>query len=212
MSLSRSVVLSAFSLFTASFAATALADHPTYAVSILQNSYSPVNQQVMALIGQKNLKGLKEVLKKPGSVNVADNKGARPAHYAAHMGNLDAMKLFVSLGADVKATTFGGWTTLHYAVAAGHADLAEYLIAHGVAIDAKDVGGESPLFYGVESGNTTIAEWLIKRGANVNHENSKGETPLSVAKGHKMVKMIELLQKLGGKEGAAYTPDPNDRD
>lgn len=214
MSRSRASVLSALLLTSAFVSLAAQAQHPStaaqadnYAVYILERSKSPVNQQIMALIGKKDFKGLRNLIKKGTSIDEADNKGCRPIHYAAYMGSLEAMKIFAANRADLKASTFGRWSALHYAALGGHTEVIDFLVASGVPIDIVDSGGESPLFYAVESGHMATVQWLIEHGANINHENRKGDTPLSVAieNGHR--RLVEYLRQLGAAERSGEAQD-----
>lgn len=204
MSLLRSAILSAMLVIAASYSPLSLADHHPYAVGILEGTESQVNRQVIDLIRKQDFKQLREMFAKGVRVNVADNKGGRPIHFAAFMGSVEAVKVLADLGADLKATTFGGWTTLHYAAYGGHSQVADFLIKAGIPVDVPDSGGESPLYYAIETGNLVMTEWLISHGADINHENYKGETPLDTALGTPHKQLVEYLKKRGAKAG-----DPN---
>lgn len=202
----RAIVLLALSLGSLVFSATSMADHQAYAVSILENSYSPLNRRFMALLGQNDLKSIEELVSSQPNINVADGKGVRLVHYAAFIGNIDVLNLLVARGADPKAATIGGWTTLHYAVHNGQLEMAKLLVSKGLPIEAKDLGGETPLFYAVEAGHIATVQWLIAKGADVNNGNNQGEMPLTAAKEHKHQQIVDLLLKAGAKEGAPYKP------
>ncbi len=47
--------------------------------------------------------------------------------------------------------------------------------------------------------HTAIVEALIKAGADVNIADRQGITPLSLARRHGYAKMVQLLEKAGGK-------------
>jgi len=102
MSRSRPAILAALLLIAAAYSATSLADHPPYAVGILVGTESPVNRQVIALIVNKDYKQLQELVSKGININTPDNKGGRLIHFAAHMGSIEAVKIFANLGADRK--------------------------------------------------------------------------------------------------------------
>jgi ankyrin repeat protein len=194
----RSVVLSAVLVLSAAYSGGALADHPTFAVAILEQTESPVNRQVIDLVNKKDFKQLQALASK-GEVKQADYKGVAPIHLAAYMGSAEAVKILLKAGVDPKASTFGGWTALHYAAFAGQSAVAELLLAAGVPVDARDTGGESPMFYAIETGNLEMVQWLVAHGADVNHTTNHGETPLAAAMENEQRAIVEYLQKLGAK-------------
>lgn len=200
MLLKRTFMLSTLCLAAAIYSPVVLADHQAYAVSILEESKSLLNRQVMRLIVQKDYKGLESLLTQVTDVNVADVNGVRPVHYAAYMGSTDAINLLNKHGASLSAATFGGWTTLHYAAHAGHVEMSNLLLSKGVPIEVKDTGGETALFYAVENNRISVVQGLLANGANVNNGNNKGEMPLDVAKEHRYAPIIELLKKAGAKD------------
>jgi ankyrin repeat protein len=201
MLLKRSLILSTLFLASAIYAPVAMADHQAYAVSILEESKSPLNRQAMLLITQKDYVGLEALLKQAENINAADAKGVRPVHYAAYMGSTEAMNLLIKHGAALTGATFGGWTTLHYAAHGGHVEMSKLRVSNGVPIEVKDTGGETALFYAVEKNMTSVVQWLLANGANVNNGNNKGEMPLDVAKANQYGLMIELLKNAGAKDG-----------
>jgi ankyrin repeat protein len=58
---------------------------------------------------------------------------------------LEAVKLLVSLGADVNAHSATGWTPLHAAAYAGADAIVQFLIEHGAVIDVQNGCGQTPL-------------------------------------------------------------------
>jgi ankyrin repeat protein len=58
---------------------------------------------------------------------------------------LEAVKLAIALGADVKATNDTGETALHGAAAGGYAPVIQLLVEKGAALNAKNRLGETPL-------------------------------------------------------------------
>jgi ankyrin repeat protein len=66
---------------------------------------------------------------------------------------LEAVKLLVSLGADVKASNSDGDTCLHGAAFHGYANVIEFLASQGADLTAKNKAGQTPLDLTVETDN-----------------------------------------------------------
>ena len=99
-------------------------------------------------------------------------------HVAAALGNIEAIKQHLAVGADVNARkAHGGTTPLHRAASRGHKEVAELLIANGA-----DVNQVAEMKRVDVSGNTTVKT-----------------TPLDFAKRHPEI--ADLLRKHGAKTG-----------
>jgi ankyrin repeat protein len=134
-------------------------------------------------------------------------------HFAAMFGNLEAVKQYITAGADVNAIDDDeGMTPLILAAANGHKEIVVLLITEGADVNAKDKYGRTPLLMAVMGIETVLApvekeivELLIAKGADVNAlivsgpSEFKGKTPLVLAKRHP--ELTDLLRKHGGKTG-----------
>lgn len=181
-------------------ASFAQAQHPNYAISILQQTTNELNLKVMYFIGTRDFRSLETAVKDAKDVNVPDTKGVSPIHYAAAMGSAVATKIMVDRGANIMALTFGKWSPLHYAAFGGHLETVQFLVSKGAVIDAQDSGGETPLFYAIEGGHLRVVEWLIKQKANVNIVNYQDISPLELAKEMGLQPIIDLLIKAGASD------------
>lgn len=81
------------------------------------------------------------------TVNSYAYDGWTPLHLAAFFGHLDAARLLLAEGADVRAVSRNGMknTPLHAATAGRHGDIALLLLQHGADPAALDAGGYTPL-------------------------------------------------------------------
>jgi ankyrin repeat protein len=68
---------------------------------------------------------------------------------------LDAIKLFVEMGADVNAVNEQGNTALHLAAQRGNDRAIEYLVSKGAKLDVKNKGNRTPLDLARASKTTT---------------------------------------------------------
>ena len=73
------------------------------------------------------------------NVNLTDNYGLTPLHYAAKSNNKDIAEFLLSVGADAKSKDNNAWTPLHYASCYGHDNLAASLAIgnHGTVLYRK---------------------------------------------------------------------------
>jgi len=143
-------------------------------------------------------------------VNLGDHRGITPIFLAAKSGNLEMLRLLLSVGADVNSRDAAGETPLFEAVRkgdnvaakSGNLEMLRLLLSVGADVNSKDAAGETPLFEAVRKGDNVIAQTLIKHGAAVNVVNNEGGTPLSLAE-HETLR--ELLQENGALDilGAA---------
>ncbi|MDQ7839347.1 MAG: ankyrin repeat domain-containing protein [Thermodesulfobacteriota bacterium] len=122
--------------------------------------------------------------------------------------NPNAIKRWISKGADVNAKNEYGDTPLCIASSGGHKgskEIVELLISCGAKVYVKGYWGGTPLHNAISNGNKEIVELLISNGADVNAKDKNGITPLSLAseKGHKEI--IELLKAHGAFDGNIFT-------
>ncbi len=149
------------------------------------------------------------------------NAGSTPLMRAARSGDSAAMKLLISKGADVKATTRDGNNILLFAAGVGYRDKntrgseAEALEAVKVALDAgldlsyTNPKGETALHGAADRGADKVVQFLIDKGSKINAKTRQGYTPVDIAMGKAVViqlpvphdSTVALLKKLGGLEG-----------
>jgi ankyrin repeat protein len=82
-----------------------------------------------AALKGKKADAVKLMIEKGAEVNVADEGGATPLHYAAKSGDVDAIRLLIKAGADLEARTREGKTVWDYAVEGGQDYQAQSLKA-----------------------------------------------------------------------------------
>ena len=114
-------------------------------------------------------------------------------HQASVEGYVEALLLFIALGADVNAMDEYNRTALHYAK---NKEIASVLVALGADIDAFDIRECTPLRQAVLYTRIDVAEYLLQEGADVNAPEYKyGETPLHTAVLLKKpdIRMVKIL-------------------
>ena len=85
-----------------------------------------------------NIEGVKQHLAAGMDVDVKDESGETPLHFA---DNKEIADLLITSGADVNDADDGGATPLHKAAFQGYTEIAELLIANGADVNAKTMSG-----------------------------------------------------------------------
>ncbi|KAK0168950.1 hypothetical protein PV327_002706 [Microctonus hyperodae] len=117
------------------------------AVSCLPNTDSALSDSEKILldwIKEGNEKKVWDILSIDAScINIPDEDGMMPIHWAADRGYVEILKCLIENGADINAQDDDGQTALHYAASCGHRDVVEYLLSVGVKL-LKDNEGLTP--------------------------------------------------------------------
>lgn len=151
----------------------------------------------------------------PGIANIRA-RGTTPLFIASGAGNLAAVDLLISHGADVNALNDYGASPLFAASYSGNIELVRFLLDHGADPDnsrksmpilaasqenrievlrllidrgASVTASKTPLLRACQNGCTEIVELLVGHGAPVNRVSKNGDTPLAAAirNGHRGV-------------------------
>jgi pectate lyase len=138
-------------------------------------------------------------------VDIKDELGWTPLHWAASTGQEEVAEFLIANGANVNVGAYNNRTPLHQAAQAGWRKLAELFISEGAEVDVKDRRGDTPLHRAASAGHRAVVELLIAKGANVNEKGRNGQTPLyrAVQRGHKDV--AEVLIYKGADINAKVT-------
>lgn len=82
--------------------------------------------------------------------------------YASWVGNIDAVKHLVDLGANVNAPDSSNATALHLAIWKDHTDIALFLLQKGATSTAMSVDGMAPNDIAILRSNVPIMEAIQK--------------------------------------------------
>lgn len=108
---------------------------------------------------------------------------------AAQYGQLQSVKKFLSLGANVNTKKSDGTTPLIAAAEGCYPDVVKFLLAKGADVNAKDAYGRTALFYASKGGSgggepiasarvLAVVNALLANGAHVNAKDNSGNTAL----------------------------------
>ncbi|OGN65848.1 MAG: hypothetical protein A2888_03340 [Chlamydiae bacterium RIFCSPLOWO2_01_FULL_28_7] len=84
---------------------------------------------------------------------------------AAKLGNIDAIKILLNLGAQIDHVDNDGITALMTAAQMGHLNVVEFLVQNGTQIDHADNIGWTALMAAANNNHPNVVEFLVQNGA-----------------------------------------------
>ncbi|RLN86781.1 hypothetical protein BBJ28_00026226, partial [Nothophytophthora sp. Chile5] len=128
---------------------------------------------------------------------------------AARSNRVDAARLLIEYGADVRQGPNAYSSPLSIAAFYGNVEFLDFVLTQDPDTVHTAIGGKTALWTAVNRGFVDAVSLLIKRGAIVDYENEKGRTPLldAAAKGDE--RMVNLLLCAIAKERGNPVVWPN---
>ena len=123
-------------------------------------------------------------------------------HYAAEMGETDALKHLIASGVEVDSRHNPIYsspvdTPLFMAAWEQHVEAVEILLEHGANPDYQNPVGNSALGRAAGVGNLRMTNALLTAGANVDIKDRNGTTPLMMAAAGGHEDVVETLLAAG---------------
>ena len=100
-------------------------------------------------VGTRNFQKVKEYLDSGSEVDVLNDRGETPLHYAATFGFKEVAQILINKGANIESKNIDGMTPLHLSAQSRNINVAELLITKGANVNAKNTGGMTPLHLAV---------------------------------------------------------------
>jgi len=159
-------------------------------------------------IRQDDLATIRTLLREEG-VNTRDAQGQTPLMLAAAYGSVEAVRVLVAAGADVKASSGGGLTALH--LAADDPAKTRLLLDAGADVNAVSQLGRTPLLVAASvSVGADVVRQLLAKDADVNVADTSGVTPLIAAANADNREVADILLARGADVHArAKTGQPS---
>ena len=131
-------------------------------------------------------------------LNVRDENGQTPLHYAAKSDFADGIELMVRKGAVPDVLDHYGFSSYLWAVVAGRFSATNVLLNLGVDVNSASADGRSALGWAARLGHSQIARLLISKGANVMYmTRDTCMVPLEDAAAAGDLATVELLLNIG---------------
>lgn len=117
---------------------------------------------------------------------------------AAKDGNVEEIKKFLAIGADIEAVGEMKKTPLHFAIQSGSLEAVRILLDSGANLKAKDGWGNNCLHIAAFFGRLDIAKFLVAQGAHIlinekDQAKDHGNTPLHIATQHGFFDFVSFL-------------------
>jgi ankyrin repeat protein len=145
-----------------------------------------------------DLEGVLAALRNGDDINLQDQGGWAPLHWAADMGmaNGEREEVFAALiqaGADLEVRDLEGSTPLLVACRSGNGDLVRQLVTAGANIQAANNKGWTALIEAACYGNPQTVTFLLDSGADITARTAKGETALEKARDYEWEEIVRIL-------------------
>jgi len=142
-----------------------------------------------------NLSRVKEFVEEGTDVNIRDEFGCTPLHWAALAESTEVADFLIDKGADVNAKGAVDITPL---LAARGFPMIKLLVSRGADIQAqRRFQRMTKLHMVCTEKDKDVVEFLINKGAQVDRKNRRGQTPLWLAASCGRKEIVELLIKKG---------------
>lgn len=83
---------------------------------------------------------VKFLLESGADLNMVDDDGWTPLHYASRHGNFEIIELLLDLGADINIKNEKGYTALHYAIINEDIEIVDLLLKRGTIVPDDEYG------------------------------------------------------------------------
>uniref|UniRef100_A0A673YE52 Transient receptor potential cation channel, subfamily A, member 1b n=1 Tax=Salmo trutta TaxID=8032 RepID=A0A673YE52_SALTR len=151
--------------------------------------------------GLKNLTGdILQVTQHDITVDVTDNEGCTPLHYACRLGIHESVKNILVLQVSLERKSKDKKSALHFAAQYGRINTCQHLletITDSRLLNEGDERGLTPLHLASGGGHTKVVELLLRKGA-LFHSDYKGWTCLhhAAAEGYTQTMKIVLANNI----------------
>ncbi|XP_073705503.1 transient receptor potential cation channel subfamily A member 1a [Garra rufa] len=135
-------------------------------------------------------------------LDIRDNNGASPMHYAASMGHFRIIRLIVQITGqqELNASDEEGNTPLHWAVQKDQPGSCSVLLTLGADPNILNNNQQSPLHMAVSLSKNFVLEQLVShKQTDVNLEGDLGNTPVILAASLDNHEALVILYKHGAK-------------
>lgn len=152
---------------------------------------------IHAAISKGNYECVKFLLENSDSLEIKDNQGNTPAHYAAHYNKKEIIDLLLAYKADIRQSNNDGYDPFAIATEQKHYDLMKYLAKKpNVAIDSVDKEGRTAFLRAAEMGDYKTMQELRALGVMIKHTDHRGENAAHKTARNGNTQILDFLLKI----------------
>jgi len=144
-----------------------LTDRITLKVSCTKGKLEQLNEELLAVAKEGNLKRTASLLAAGASINCINEKGDTPLIESSWYGNKDVVGLLLEKKAALDIQSKRGNTALMLACDRGYYGIASMLIEAGAEMDVKDNKGWPAIIDAAANGHLKLVELLSRSGADI---------------------------------------------
>lgn len=126
-------------------------------------------------------------------IDIQDNNGNIPLHYALFNNNLEMVELFVKNNSDVHLYDNKGFHALYYAVKTNNSKIMKQIITSTTKIDLRTLKGHTSLHIALQYQYYDIVNILLENKASVYTQDTKDFSPLHYAVAWNNINIVKLL-------------------
>lgn len=112
------------------------------------------------------IKNVEQALEEGANVEVIDDRGMKPIHWAAFRGHSEIVRILIERGANVNATNTALWTPIMHASLEGHEGIVKLLLEKGANINSKTSVSGTALMFASGKGHLEVVKVLLDSGAD----------------------------------------------
>ncbi|KAH7648570.1 ankyrin-related protein [Cryptosporidium bovis] len=129
------------------------------------------------------------------NVNISNERGFTPLHWASLYGHSIIVKKLLNANADPNKTTKMNCTPLHFASANGFDEIVSLLLKFGAKINVISNLGSTPLSSASIKGYEKTVKLLIKNGSCLDYKDKNGFTLKDLAESNGHFEVAKILQE-----------------
>ncbi|TFG99422.1 MAG: ankyrin repeat domain-containing protein [Candidatus Thorarchaeota archaeon] len=153
-----------------------------------------------------NIKAAEQALEEGANVEVVDDRGMKPIHWASFRGHCDIVRILIDKGANVNGTNSALWTPIMHASLERHEEIVKLLLEKGADINSKTSVSGTALMFASGKGHLEVVKILLDSGADPTIEidgtdSEDGMTAEVYARRGGYREIVELLNQVTNKFG-----------
>lgn len=140
-----------------------------------------------------SIKCFKYLVQHDANINMKDQKGRLPVHYAAAGPSLDICDELDDLDVDFTALDDEKNSVIHYAAQFGRIKFIQRFELRGFDLAIQNIEGKQPIHIACEKQYVNILEHLIDHGVPIDTPTLNGTTPLFIVLEKRNLRMLQIL-------------------